>query len=765
MPGIIAPIGLAILFALAAPFLHAARPRLTGPALGTGALALCGWYLSFAPGVSSGETPDFAFPWIPSLGADAAFRLDGLSLLFAALITGVGGLVLMYASEYMKGNDRLGRLYMLLLLFMGSMLGLVLADNLLLVFVFWELTGIVSYFLIGFESGRPQARAAALQALLVTGAGGLALLAGFILLGAMSGTYSVSGILAADLDLAEHPLYTAALILIVAGAFTKSAQVPFHFWLPAAMEAPTPVSAYLHSSTMVKAGIYLLARLMGVLGETPQWHSVLSIAGASTMLLGAFLSLTQSDLKRMLAYSTVSALGTLVLLLGLGTAEAARAVCIFVLVHALYKGALFLVAGAVAHEAGTRDLDRLGGLWRGMPVTAAAAVLAGLSMAGLPPLLGFLSKELIYEAKLGAPDLAPLIVALGVGGNILIAALAGIFCLRVFFGDPFPGRVRETRPAMLAGPAALSMLGVVLGLTPGFVDTHLIAPAVAAIHPEPSLSVTEMWMGLDPVLALSAATILSAGILVLKNRPLLRLLHTAQAVIPFSAERLYSMAFEGVKSLAAWQTRLLQSASLRIQVVIAFATLAMFLAPGLLRAAGAVADAGTIYAHEVLVVGAMTVAALTAAAARSRFVAVIAVGVVGYGMTILFALLGAPDLSMTQLTVETLTLVVFLLVLLKLPSFKDYSSRGRRLRDAAIAGAAGIAVTLALLATGSSHERSALAEFFGKTSLLLANGRNVVNVILVDFRALDTLGEITVLAIAGLGVFALLRIFVQEDQP
>jgi multicomponent Na+:H+ antiporter subunit A len=400
-----------------------------------------------------------------------------------------------------------------------------------------------------------------------------------------------------------------------------------------------------------------------------------------------------------------------------------------------------------------------------MPVTAATAILAALSMAGFPPMLGYISKELIYEAKLGAPSYAPLIAAMGVGGNILIAALAGIICVRVFFGaqgDP-PHEPHEAPPPMLAGPLVLALLGLTLGLTPGFLETSVLNPAVAAIHPGVSQFQPELWMGVDPVFALSVATILSAVLIVFVHRPVLRALHLVQRAVPVSADRLYTGSLAGLKAVAGWQTRVFQSGYLRVSIMVVLGVLVLALAPGLFRATSFLQDAGPVQPHELMIAGGMAAAALVAALSRSRLVAVISVGVVGYGMMILFALFGAPDLSMTQLAVETLTLVVFMLVLRRLPAFKNYSSTASRIRDAVIAAAVGLTITLTVLATASHGGGSSLAEFFSKTSLLLAHGRNVVNVILVDFRALDTLGEITVLGAAGIGVFALLRIIAEEE--
>ncbi|MFB3140368.1 MAG: proton-conducting transporter membrane subunit, partial [Candidatus Acidiferrales bacterium] len=382
--------------ALAAPWLHRIARSTSGWVLALFPLALTVYFAGQAGRVAAGEVLAVSIDWVPSLGIALSFYLDGLSLLFALLISGIGALVVVYAGGYLAGHAHLGRFYAFLLMFLASMLGLVLANNVITLFVFWELTSVSSYLLIGFEHEREAARQAALQALLVTGLGGLALLAGLLLLGQAGGSMELSELLTRGEAIQAHPFYAPILLLILAGAFTKSAQFPFHFWLPSAMEAPTPVSAYLHSATMVKAGIYLLARFNPVLGGTELWFYIVTAAGAATMLVGAYLAFQQSDLKRILAYSTMSALGMMVLLLGLGTELAVKAAIVSILVHALYKGALFLVAGAVEHETGTRDVDRLGGLRRAMPITAAAAALAALSMAGLPPLFGFIGKEMVY---------------------------------------------------------------------------------------------------------------------------------------------------------------------------------------------------------------------------------------------------------------------------------------------------------------------------------------------------------------------------------
>ena len=430
----IAIIASSFIFSLFIPLLYSTLKKNTGWVLALFASFLFIYFAGYIKPVSNGEIFSFHFSWIPSINVNLSFLVDGLSLLFTLLITGVGALVFVYSKSYMNESSRSSRFYLHMLIFMGSMIGLVLSSNLISLFVFWELTSISSYMLIGLYHEREKARSAALQALLITAGGGLALLAGILIIGQVTGSYEFTEILTKSDLIKSHQLYLTVLLLVLAGAFTKSAQFPFHFWLPGAMEAPTPVSAYLHSATMVTAGVYLLARLSPVLGQTEQWYYIVTSVGAITMIVGAVVALMESDLKRILAYSTVSALGTLVLLIGLDTTLSVKAAMVFLLVHSLYKGALFLISGSVSKETGTRDTKDLGGIYKAMPFTAAAALLAALSMAGLPPLLGFISKELMYEAKLQAPDAATLITILGVASNILIVAVAGILAIQVFFG-------------------------------------------------------------------------------------------------------------------------------------------------------------------------------------------------------------------------------------------------------------------------------------------------------------------------------------------
>lgn len=755
---------------LAAPWLT----RWLSPRMAAGILVLVpvGLFLLFldlAGTVSSGEILSVTADWAPSFGLTLSFSIDGLSILFALLITGIGAVVLLYGSGYLAGDRHIGRFYAFILLFMGSMIGLVLADNLILLFMFWELTSISSYFLIGYYHDRPESRAAALQSLLVTGGGGLALLAGIVLLGLVGGTYEISALLTKGELIRSSALYLPALLLVLAGAFTKSAQFPFHFWLPNAMQAPSPVSAYLHSATMVKAGIYLLARLSPILGGTVEWHYLLSLAGGTTMLAGVFLALGQNDLKRILAYTTVSALGVLVLLIGLDTVSSMEAAFVFLFAHALYKGALFLVAGTIDHETGTRDIRLLGGLRGAMPITAIAALLAALSMAGLPPLLGFIGKELLYEAKLQAPQAGLFLTGAGIITNVLFAALA----LHIIVA-PFLGRLKDTPHAphepgasLWLGPLLLASLGLFIGISPESLGGVLISPAVSATRAETVVTELALWHGFNPVLALSLFT-LTAGLGVfLALRTLVALGAPLRALKDWGPARWYAAAMNLLIGTATATTEFLQSGRLsrylRTIILVSIAFIGYPLARLVLQNGGFTVSHVEI--HELLIAVVILLAAWTAVLTNSRLTAVAALGVVGFGMALLFIFFGAPDLAMTQFAIESLTVILFVLVIYRLPHFGKLSPLRVRVRDALLAGGAGGVMSLLTLAVLRQPFEPVLAPFYAANSLLLAHGRNVVNVILVDFRALDTLGEITVLAIAGLGGYALLRLRLSRKDP
>ncbi|MEP3165910.1 MAG: proton-conducting transporter membrane subunit, partial [Marinobacter sp.] len=471
------------LLAIVAPALHRLTGRYIGWTLAILPASLTAYFASLIPDVQTQGSLVLEYPWMPSLDISLNFLVDGLSLVFALLISGIGTFILIYAGAYLAGHKYLARFFVIMLSFMASMLGLVLSDNLISLFVFWELTSITSYMLIGFNHEDMEARKCALQGLFVTVAGGLALMAGLILLAFMGGSYSLSEILASDSALHEHAFYTAAVLCILAGTFTKSAQVPFHFWLPNAMAAPTPVSAFLHSATMVKAGVYLMARLNPALGEGDLWSQALMLFGAATMFTGAYLAFSSTGIKKVLAYSTIMALGTLTMLIGVGTELALTAFICFLVAHSLYKGALFMLAGALDHETGTKDITRMGGLRKAMPVTATIACLAALSLAGLPPLFGFVAKELMFESLLDSPLWSAGLTTAAVAASVLIVGVAGLVAIKPFFGQigNMPKTPHEAPFGMLVGPAVLSLTALVFGLAPFLPEGALLRSAVGSV--------------------------------------------------------------------------------------------------------------------------------------------------------------------------------------------------------------------------------------------------------------------------------------------
>ncbi|MEM7024720.1 MAG: putative monovalent cation/H+ antiporter subunit A [Pseudomonadota bacterium] len=718
---------------------------------------------SLVPVVSAGESLRIAWQWLPSLGVQLAFRVDGLSLLFALLITSVGALVALYAGTYLRAHPQLARLQLYLVLFMAAMLGLVLADDLITLFVFWELTTITSFLLIGFDHTRAKARGFALQALFVTGAGGLALLAGLLMLGHAAGTFELSAILA-NPNLTTHPLYLPILILVLFGAFTKSAQFPFHFWLPNAMAAPTPVSAYLHSATMVKAGVYLLARLHPALGDTEVWFYTLTITGAVTAVWASLMALRQRDLKLMLAWTTVMALGTLVMLLGSSANVAIAAAITFLLVHAFYKCSLFLVVGAVDHGTGTREVDRLGGLAGAMPITAAIACIAALSMAGFPPFLGFIGKELKYEGALAIADEPFLIAGAAVAANAMMVSVACVVAFRVFFGraKPLPTQPHEVPVAMWIGPGLLAGLGLVFGIMPELLAGSLIQPAVSAVVDQQAIVKLALWHGINAPLLLSLLTVVLGGLLFWRHHQVRSGLDNLVARLPFSGDSVYERTLDGLKSFAAWQTRQLQHGALSRYLAVVFAVFAIGVG-GVLFAGQAFSWKGLPpsapllgWAAVLLVAAATLIVVLTS----SRLLAICALGLVGVGSALVFLLYGAVDVAITQLLVETLFVVIIALVLPSLPAFtpKTDGPRSHPLWDGSIAIGCGAVVAALTLAIAQIPVDRTITSFYEQASVPDAHGRNIVNVILVDFRALDTLGEIAVVAIAALGVVALIRL-------
>jgi multicomponent Na+:H+ antiporter subunit A len=721
------------------------------------ALALC--FLAIVPPVASGAAVSTAYSWIPSLGVAAAFRADGLSLLFALLITGIGTAVFLYASLYLKKYPRLPRFYAVLTLFMAAMLGAVLADDLLLLVVFWELTSLTSFLLIGFSPEQAMSRRAAQQGLLVTVGGGLAMLAGVILLGQITGSYSLSGLIARKDEVAAHALAPTIICLLAAGAFAKSAQSPLHPWLANAMVAPTPVSAFLHSATMVKLGVYLLARLSPVFEGHATWVLLLTGFGGLTMLVGAVLALRESDLKRVLAYSTIISLGTLVLMIGIPGELSAMAIVTFLVVHALYKACLFLVAGIIDQQTGTRDSSALGGLHQAMPLTALAALAGSLSMAGLPPFIGFAAKELVYETGLAA-SASGLVVGIALLANIAMVVVACILSLRCFAGPRVetPKTPQDPGLAMLAGPLVLAALGLVFGLAPWLVSDALILPAAAAIAGRPIDYTLSLWHGFTPMLLLSVVT-LALGIAVFRNGTGIRLrLAMVEAIPRWGPDRGYDRLMQGLQQLAAWQTRMIQSGSLRTYTGYTVAVAALAGLSALISQGGMAWPDFAASRQPELVIAALLAASTFAVLRARNFVAgIAAAGLVGFAVALLFLFQGAPDLAFTQFSVEALSIVILLAIIGRLPfRDSDYRRRGERLRDGAIALAAGTMATLVMLSVLAQPFDARLSDFFRAESLPQAHGRNLVNVIIVDFRALDTLGEITVLGLAAIAAAAVI---------
>lgn len=759
---ILAAVVSVFILALVAPGLHRWLPHRSGWVLSILPLALTVLFALKIPQINAGLVITEYYDWVPRLGATLSIYLDGLSLVFALLICGMGTLIVIYSGGYLSGHPHLGRFYTFLLFFMASMLGLVLAGNLISLFVFWELTSISSYFLIGFDHQRESARTAALQALLVTGIGGLALLAGVLLMSWVGGSLELKDLLTRGDMIRGNGLYLPILILVFLGAFTKSAQVPFHFWLPSAMEGPAPVSAFLHSVTMVKAGVYLLLRLSPILGGTEAWQFSLTLIGAATMLTGALMALVQTDFKLLLAYSTVNGLGTLVFLTGLGTPLSIQAAMVFLVVHALYKGSLFLSAGVVDHETGSRDLSRLKGISRQMPMITGAAVLAAVSMAGLPPLLGFVGKELIYESILATSGLRWLFGSAAVLANAVLLAAAGIMIIRPFFAaaDNAPKNPYRITLNLWLGPILPAAFGLVLGLFPNLVTISAVSGAVSAVMARPVAMHLALWHGFTPMIALSALTVI-CGVVIYRVHTWLRNFARRGAWLAAKGPAAWYFWFvEKLKALAGWQTRGLQSGYLHHYVFAIVLTTLALVSFTLIKKGGfqISLELGDIRLVELVVAILMLAAAFVTVWVPSRLGAIVAMGVIGYGLALIFIDFGAPDLAMTQFLIETMTVILFVWVIYRLPKLMKESTRTQRIRNALVAIASGTLMSILVLVALSVPGASRLSGFFAENSYILAHGRNIVNVIIVDFRAMDTLGEITVLALAGVGVYTLLKL-------
>ncbi|WP_269581425.1 putative monovalent cation/H+ antiporter subunit A [Roseibium sp. Sym1] len=728
-------------------------------------------FTGFVEPVSQGESFVASKAWAPSYGVNFSVYVDGLSTLFALLISGIGTFIILYAGGYLKGHPQQGRFFSFLFMFMGAMLGLVLGNNLISLFIFWELTSVTSFLLIGFDHLRAASRRAALQALVVTGGGGLALLAGFILIIAATGEIEMSVLLGSPDIIKDTGLYLPIFLLVLGGAFTKSAQFPFHFWLPNAMEAPTPVSAYLHSATMVKAGVYMLMRMQPLLGGTPEWTTVLPIFGGLTLLVGTILAVRQTDLKLMLAYTTVASLGLLVMLTGTSHEKALEGAVLYLLAHSLFKGALFMVAGTIDHEAGTRDITKLGGLRSAMPITFAAACLAALSMAGLPPFIGFIAKEVLYYGTSGWLEFwgGPITVT-AVVGNALMLVIAAAVAIKPFLGPKVgtPKHAHEGPVLLFAGPVVLSVLGLGLALIAHTTGELFVGPTLSSLMGEPKSVELHLWpTKINAPLILSLVTI-GLGIVLFTQIDRLRaIIASVLEVIGWGPDKGFDQFVAGTVSLSSRVTRVLQNGKMQTYMVLIFLFTGLaVLLPGYLTnsfPAMPKMPEYRFYEWGILLIAVLGLIAVLVA--KTRLTAIVSLGIQGFAVALIFMMFGAPDLSFTQFMVETLSVVILALVMTRLNlSPSDHRPLSAALATGLVAAAVGLGLSLTLLAITQQPFDSRLSDFFTEFSRSIAHGRNIVNVILVDFRGIDTLGEITVVVLAGLCVLALIRVRTKPDK-
>ncbi|KFL15512.1 cation:proton antiporter [Geobacillus stearothermophilus] len=778
-----------LIYALFVPFLYKyVRSIHTGWFVLPLPVLLFLYFIQHLPLTPYGQT----IPWIPSLGMDFQVYMDGLGLLFSLLITGIGSLVVLYSTYYLpKEKEKLGHFYVYLLLFMGAMLGVVLSDNAMALYLFWELTSFSSFLLIGYWNERERSRYGAQKSMLITVLGGLSLLGGFLLLSVMSGgSYSIRDWMAMADAWPQHPLFFPAMLLILLGAFTKSAQFPFYIWLPDAMEAPTPVSAYLHSATMVKAGIYLVARFTPIFAVSSLWVWLVMGIGMATLCWASFHAARQTDLKGLLAYSTVSQLGLIMSLLGAGALAfhgdpgdrrlymAAVVAAVFHLInHATFKGSLFMAAGIVDHETGTRDIRRLGGLLSVMPVTFTVAVIGSLSMAGVPPFNGFLSKEMFFAAMVQVANAhlfsldvwGILFPVLAWVGSVFTFLYSLLFVGKTFLGAPrpseWPKRPHEAPVGMLVAPVVLAVLVIGFGLFPNVLSNTVIAPAVDAVvnglFRREGLSVhISHWHGWTIEVWMTIGVIVLGVWLyrtfdswkrvygVFSRR--LSLNHLYDTVVRQMEERSYSLT-------SRYMTGYVRTYFLYILSVM----IALLVATIVLKVDGrlSLSHLAEVGIHELILALVALIGTATTVAAKSRLVAIIALGSVGYTVSLFFVLFRAPDLALTQLVIETISVSLFLLCFYHLPKLSRHEKGVRfRLGNALISLGVGALVSVIALLAYSEKNFASIAQYHIENAYEKAAGKNIVNVILVDFRGFDTLFEICVLAIAALGIYALVKL-------
>ena len=745
------------------------------------------YFLSFISITSTHQTVIKSISWIPTLGINFTVRVDGLSLLFALLITGIGSLVLLYSIYYLsKHKERLNHFYVYLLLFMGAMLGVVLSDNLIVLYTFWEFTSFSSFLLIGYWYQRDKSRYGAQKSMLITVFGGLCMLGGIILLYLITGTFSISEIIQQSSEIMTHHLFIPAMLCILLGAFTKSAQFPFHIWLPDAMEAPTPVSAYLHSATMVKAGIYLVARMSPVFAENGLWIWLVAGVGIVTLFWGSFSAVKQTDLKGILAFSTISQLGMIMTLLGIGGAAlhfdsikdsyytVATVAAIFHLInHATFKGALFMVVGIVDHETGTRDIRKLGGLMPFMPITFTVAIIGALSMAGLPPFNGFLSKEMFFTAMVrvlnmdifNLETIGMLFPVIAWVASIFTFVYSMILVFKTFTGklqlEKLPKKPHEAPIGMLIPPIILASLVVAFGFFPNVLSSTIISPAVAAIMPNFLVDVhISFWHGFNTELFMTFGVVV-IGFLLYKNYTRWSKVYR---IFPerFSLNNLYNGILNSTEKISHRITSSTLTGSSRTYLIYLFSFFILILGVTLFNRDAFSFDTSnvsTIHIAEVLLAIGICIVAVSMIFVKSRLTSIILLGAVGYSVSIFFVIYRAPDLALTQLVIETISVALFLLCFYHLPKLKKREVRiSFKITNALISIGVGTIVTLIALSAHSNKLFESISHYYIENTYKEAAGKNMVNVILVDFRGLDTMFEITVLAIAAIGIFGLIKL-------
>ncbi len=746
---------------------------------------------TYIPQIAKGETFVYKFEWIPSYGMNITTYLDGLSMIFGLLITGVGSLVILYSIFYLSSKESLHNFYCYLLLFMGAMLGVVFSDNLMVLYAFWELTSVSSFLLIAFWHHRKASRAGARKAMIITVTGGIGMLAGFLMLYAASGTFSIREIIANVNVIQDSSYFMPAMILVLLGAFTKSAQFPFHIWLPDAMEAPTPVSAYLHSATMVKAGIYLVARTTPIFGGDGMWFWIVSSVGLITLFWGSFNAVKQYDLKALLAYSTVSQLGLIMCLLGLGSAalyfdysessiiytQATFAALFHLINHSTFKGALFMMVGIVDHEVGTRDIRRLGGLMSLMPFTFTIAVIGSFSMAGLPPFNGFLSKEMFFIATLEIANLSAFnLESIGILFPI-VAWIASIFtfvyCViivtKTFFGKLRPERLEkephEAPFGMLISPFILVFLVVALFFFPNMLGKYILQPAMSSVYPMfPSLAVPEIkaWHGFEVELFMTIGVVI-VGIFMYRTlakwRPIYQLLPQNYT---FNAG--FDRLIHDGENISERITKRYMNGSFTAYMAYIYVIFVTLIAGYFVISDAfsySFSNNSTIEYYELILVVIMIFAAVSILFVKTRVAGVLLNGVLGYSVAFFFVIFRAPDLALTQLVVEAVTTALFLLCFKFLPELKEHSTTKAKVSKGLISILVGATVTFIGLAVLNYDQFSTISTYF-EDAYNLAGGKNIVNTILGDFRAFDTMLEVVVLFIAGLGVYALIKLKAKE---